>query len=78
MSIEVLGKCASTPPYIPIPLFSDSVAAGFPSPAQDFVEKSLDLNEHLVTIVRDADYEAFAVLCRHVLTRYCYISVHGL
>ncbi|WP_411689076.1 LexA family protein [Acinetobacter indicus] len=31
-----------------IPLATEKVAAGFPSPAQDFVEKTLDLNEHLV------------------------------
>ncbi|MGY8870792.1 MAG: translesion error-prone DNA polymerase V autoproteolytic subunit [Pseudomonadales bacterium] len=28
-----------------IPLFQDRVAAGFPSPAQDYIEKTLDLNE---------------------------------
>ncbi|WP_028468964.1 translesion error-prone DNA polymerase V autoproteolytic subunit [Neptunomonas japonica] len=28
-----------------IPLFQDPVAAGFPSPAQDYIEKTLDLNE---------------------------------
>lgn len=28
-----------------IPLYVESVSAGFPSPAQDFVERSLDLNE---------------------------------
>ncbi|BBB29943.1 translesion error-prone DNA polymerase V autoproteolytic subunit [Neptunomonas japonica] len=28
-----------------IPLFQDSVAAGFPSPAQDYIEKTLDLND---------------------------------
>ncbi|MBM6550369.1 translesion error-prone DNA polymerase V autoproteolytic subunit [Marinomonas ostreistagni] len=28
-----------------IPLYSDLVSAGFPSPAQDYVERSLDLNE---------------------------------
>ncbi len=28
-----------------IPLFSETVPAGFPSPAQDYVERSLDLNE---------------------------------
>ncbi|REG85624.1 translesion error-prone DNA polymerase V autoproteolytic subunit [Marinomonas pollencensis] len=32
-----------------IPLYLDSVSAGFPSPAQDFVEKSLDLNEFCVS-----------------------------
>jgi DNA polymerase V len=31
-----------------IPLYVESVSAGFPSPAQDFVEKSLDLNEFCV------------------------------
>lgn len=28
-----------------IPLFSEAVSAGFPSPAQDYVEQTLDLNE---------------------------------
>ena len=28
-----------------IPLFLERVSAGFPSPAEDYVEKSLDLNE---------------------------------
>jgi DNA polymerase V len=31
------------------PLFSESVQAGFPSPAQDHIERQLDLNEYLVT-----------------------------
>lgn len=31
-----------------IPLFSSSVAAGFPSPADDFLEKNLDLHEYLI------------------------------
>jgi DNA polymerase V len=33
---------------ITLPLFAGKVAAGFPSPADDYVEKSLDLNELLV------------------------------
>ena len=36
------------PCVLPLPLFSGKVAAGFPSPADDYVEKSLDLNELLV------------------------------
>ncbi len=32
----------------PLPLFSGKVAAGFPSPADDYVEKNLDLNELLI------------------------------
>ncbi|MGZ5056700.1 MAG: LexA family protein [Methylobacter sp.] len=31
-----------------LPLFLDKVPAGFPSPADDFIEKTLDLNELLV------------------------------
>lgn len=31
-----------------LPLASEKVAAGFPSPAQDYVEKTLDMNEHLI------------------------------
>jgi len=36
------------PTKLSLPLFSGKVAAGFPSPADDYVEKSLDLNELLV------------------------------
>ena len=31
-----------------LPLFSNKVAAGFPSPADDHIDRTLDLNEHLV------------------------------
>ncbi len=31
-----------------IPLFTTSVEAGFPSPAEDYIEGQLDLNEHLI------------------------------
>ena len=31
-----------------LPRFSHSVAAGFPSAADDFIEDTLDLNEHLI------------------------------
>ncbi|MDO9167631.1 MAG: translesion error-prone DNA polymerase V autoproteolytic subunit [Methylobacter sp.] len=33
---------------MPLPLLAGKVAAGFPSPADDYVEKNLDLNELLV------------------------------
>jgi len=33
---------------VAIPLFLDSVSAGFPSPATDYLENKLDLNEYLV------------------------------
>lgn len=32
-----------------LPLFSDLVQCGFPSPAQDYVEQRIDLNELLVS-----------------------------
>lgn len=30
------------------PLFLNPVQAGFPSPAEDYIERKLDLNEHLI------------------------------
>jgi DNA polymerase V len=39
------SKCPQT---LALPLFTGKVAAGFPSPADDYVEKTLDLNELLV------------------------------
>ncbi|KGF87860.1 LexA family protein [Prochlorococcus marinus] len=32
-----------------IPLLVDSVSAGFPSPADDYTEENIDLNEHLIS-----------------------------
>lgn len=32
-----------------IPLFEESVPAGFPSPAEDFIEKKMSLDEHLIS-----------------------------
>ena len=31
-----------------LPLLSDSVSAGFPSPADDYTEQNIDLNEYLI------------------------------
>lgn len=31
-----------------IPLLSDCISAGFPSPADDYTEENIDLNEHLI------------------------------
>ncbi len=31
-----------------LPLYGSKVPAGFPSPADDYIEKQLDLNEHLI------------------------------
>ena len=32
-----------------IPLLTDSISAGFPSPADDHTEQNIDLNEHLIS-----------------------------
>jgi DNA polymerase V len=39
---------AESPRRVPLPLFAFRVTAGFPSPADDYVEDRLDLNELLV------------------------------
>ncbi|MCU7836582.1 MAG: translesion error-prone DNA polymerase V autoproteolytic subunit [gamma proteobacterium symbiont of Taylorina sp.] len=33
---------------VPLPLFTHSVPAGFPSPADDYLDRTLDLNTHLI------------------------------
>ncbi|HEB77999.1 MAG TPA: translesion error-prone DNA polymerase V autoproteolytic subunit [Methylothermaceae bacterium] len=37
-----------SPTVLPLPLYGSRIAAGFPSPADDHQEDSLDLNAHLV------------------------------
>lgn len=44
-SVLTLLLPAPDSPGMVIPLFSDTCAAGFPSPAADYVEAELDLNE---------------------------------
>jgi DNA polymerase V len=39
---------ASTAVACRLPVFLSAVSAGFPSPAEDYVEGKLDLNEHLI------------------------------
>ena len=45
---EAIFFPAKSPTLCVLPLFAGKVAAGFPSPADDYVEKNLDLNEFLV------------------------------
>lgn len=44
MAVTHLGN-SGTFPSLDIPLFLDNVPAGFPSPASDYCERKLDLNE---------------------------------
>ncbi len=41
-------KAASGAKVVPRPLLASRVAAGFPSPADDYVERALDLNEEFI------------------------------
>ena len=41
-------KAASGAKVVPRPLLASRVAAGFPSPADDYVERTLDLNEEFI------------------------------
>ena len=36
---------SENPPYLGLPLFASPASCGFPSPAQDYVEATLDLNQ---------------------------------
>jgi len=44
-----LDSFNSTTKRFRIPLLNDSVSAGFPSPADDYTEENIDLNEHLIS-----------------------------
>jgi DNA polymerase V len=46
-SLPVLGV-PDHPTVLPLPLYGSRIAAGFPSPADDHLEDTLDLNEHLI------------------------------
>ena len=39
----------STSKKLKIPLLSDAISAGFPSPADDYTEENIDLNDHLIS-----------------------------
>lgn len=43
-----VGAAALAPAPVPRPLFLSRIPAGFPSPADDYVEDCIDLNDHLV------------------------------
>lgn len=56
MTTYSLIPAAKTLSNVRVPLFTESCAAGFPSPAQDYVEASLDLND-LCIRHRSATYQ---------------------
>jgi len=48
-SIILLKQGSPPTPLTSSPLFGTHVSAGFPSPADDFLERKLDLNEYLIS-----------------------------
>ena len=46
--LEFLGAVETLPPREGVPLYLSPVEAGFPSPAEDYLDRRLDLHEHLV------------------------------
>lgn len=55
MAPKIIGRAAKLAPLVSIPLYACPVAAGFPSPADDFIEERIDLNRMLVKN-KDATY----------------------
>ena len=47
-TVEWVGPAAQEPSALFRPLFLSNVPAGFPSPADDYVEERIDLNAHLI------------------------------
>ncbi len=48
-NVVVLGQADPTANRLRLPLFLSRISAGFPSPADDYVEGKLSLDEHLVS-----------------------------
>lgn len=46
--VVLIGGLRDERPRRPLPLASSTVAAGFPSPADDYIDVGIDLNETLI------------------------------
>src|SRR5438105_3354661 len=47
-TVEFISSYFQVVAALPVPYFDTCVAAGFPSPAQDYMEKDIDLIEELI------------------------------
>jgi DNA polymerase V len=45
-TLEIYSALTDT--ELKLPLISENISAGFPSPAMDFIDLSIDLNKHLI------------------------------
>ncbi|WP_256211997.1 hypothetical protein [Nitrosomonas communis] len=50
MTLPVLSRAKLDPILCALPLLQYRTPAGFPSPAEDYAEKGLDLNNYLIGI----------------------------
>ncbi len=48
VALLTMAPAEKKPPSEGVSLFAERVAAGFPSPADDYLEGQLDLNKHLI------------------------------
>ena len=46
---QILFKCTANAVHLRIPLYLQNVHAGFPSPAESYVDSALDFNDYLVS-----------------------------
>jgi len=47
--LEIVGQAVSgEAKVIPLPFYLDRISAGFPSPADDYIEAELDLNRYMI------------------------------
>ena len=49
VQLDFVGQSAENSESVELPLFASKIAAGFPSPADDYIEQTLDLNEYCVS-----------------------------
>ncbi|SFI82383.1 LexA family transcriptional regulator [Nitrosomonas sp. Nm34] len=47
-TLPILQRAKLNPPFCAVPLLQFRIPAGFPSPAEDYKQKSLDINDYLV------------------------------
>jgi len=45
-SLEIYAAIAES--AVEIPIISSGISAGFPSPAMDFIDLTIDMNKHLI------------------------------